>query len=204
MIEPVARLRIELQDIEPKIWRRVDVPLSCTLLALHDIIQVLFRWHDAHLFEFRIGEKIYGVSMPDDAFFERRVLQAKGVRLRALLDRGVDRFLYVYDFGDDWRHAVTVEATFDGAADTDYPSFVDGIGRAPPEDVGGPPGFEMLLEAIADPAHEEHDQLLNWHGGPFDPDDIEEDHVRGVLSMFANRRRGPLMSHRSGGRGRGS
>ena len=31
MIEPIARIRIELQEIEPKIWRRVDVPLSATL-----------------------------------------------------------------------------------------------------------------------------------------------------------------------------
>ena len=33
MIEPIARIRIELQDIEPKIWRRVHVPLSATLLV---------------------------------------------------------------------------------------------------------------------------------------------------------------------------
>ena len=46
MIEPVARTRIELQDLEPKIWRRVDVPLSSTLAALNDIIQVSFHWQD--------------------------------------------------------------------------------------------------------------------------------------------------------------
>ena len=58
MIEPIARIRIELQEIEPKVWRRVDVPLSSTLLALHDIIQLAFRWTDSHLFEFEIGDRI--------------------------------------------------------------------------------------------------------------------------------------------------
>ena len=60
MIEPVARLRIELREIEPKVWRRVDVPLSSTLLALHDIIQVTFGWMNSHLFEFEVGDRVYG------------------------------------------------------------------------------------------------------------------------------------------------
>ena len=202
MIEPVARIRIELQDIEPTIWRRVDVPLSSTLMALHDIIQVAMRWRDSHLFEFVVGEKVYAEPHPDDAAYERKVLQAKGIRLKQLLDRGVERFLYVYDFGDDWRHDLIVEGVRDGDADVDYPAFVGGAGRAPPEDVGGPPGFEAFLDAIADPAHEDHDDLLGWHGGPFDPADIDEVDVRRALSMFATRRRGPLASHRAGRRSR--
>lgn len=200
MIEPVARVRIELKDIAPKIWRRVDVPLSTTLMALHDIIQAAFRWQDAHLFEFRIGDKIYGEPFPDDDMFERKVHQAKSLRLRALVDRGVGRFLYVYDFGDDWRHEVVIEDVFDGDAEVDYPAFVDGERRAPPEDVGGPPGFMDFLEAVLDPGHEEHGRMLEWYGGPFDPADIDERHIRVVLSMFADRRKGPLASHRSGGR----
>ena len=60
MIEPIARIRIELQEIEPNVWRRVDVPLSSTLLALHDFIQFAFRWTDSHLFEFEIGDRRYG------------------------------------------------------------------------------------------------------------------------------------------------
>lgn len=202
MIEPVARLRIEIEDTSPAVWRRMDVPLSTKLLALHDLIQVAFRWRDAHLFEFRVGEKVYGVPTPNDAAFEREVFQAKSLRLGMLIDRGVERFLYIYDFGDDWRHDIRVEEVFDGAADVDYPAFVDGARRTPPEDVGGAPGFEMFLEAIEDPEHEEHDQMLDWCGGAFNPDDIDEARIRGILSMFSNRRRGPLMSHRTGSRSR--
>ena len=71
MIEPVARLRIELLEIEPKVWRRVDVPLSSTLLALHDIIQVTFGWMNSHLFEFEVGDRVYGEL--DEDLFDQRV-----------------------------------------------------------------------------------------------------------------------------------
>ena len=62
MIEPVVRIRIELQELEAKIWRRVDVPLSATLAALHDVIQVMMGWTDSHLREFVVGDRIYGVQ----------------------------------------------------------------------------------------------------------------------------------------------
>ena len=111
MIEPVARIRIELQYLEPKIWRRIDVPLSSTLAALHDIIQVSFRWQGYHLHEFVVGERVYGEPADDDELYERKVYKAAAVRLKTLVERGVDRFLYVYDFGDNWRYDVIVEGS---------------------------------------------------------------------------------------------
>lgn len=63
MIEPVARLRIELREIEPRLWRRVDVPLSSTLLALHDVIQTVVGWTDSHLFEF-VGRRARLTTSP--------------------------------------------------------------------------------------------------------------------------------------------
>ena len=89
MIEPIARIRIELQEIEPKIWRRVDVPLSSTLLALHDFIQFAFRWTDSHLFEFKIGDRTYGDPENDD-FGERRIYKATSIRLKTVVDRGIE------------------------------------------------------------------------------------------------------------------
>ena len=200
MIEPIARMRIELRDLEPGIWRRVEVPLSTTLAALHDIIQVAFRWTDSHLHEFVVGERVYGVPSPEDALYDRKVYKASAIRLKTLVDRGVDRFLYLYDFGDDWRHDVIIEEVRDGEADVEYPCFVDGARRCPPEDVGGPGGFMEFLEAVLDPGHEEHKRMIEWYGGPFDPADIDERMVRMVLQDFAARPRGPLASHRSGRR----
>ena len=76
LIEPVARIRIELQDLEPKIWRRVDVPLSSTLAALNGIIQVSFHWQDYHLYEFVVGERVYGVPTDEDEFYDRKTYKA--------------------------------------------------------------------------------------------------------------------------------
>ena len=197
MIEPIARVRIELQEIEPPLWRRVDVPLSSTLLALHDIIQATVGWTDSHLFEFVVGDRRYGEPFPDDEIFERKVYKAAGIRLRTLIERGIERLLYVYDFGDGWRHDVVIEEVRDGEPDIDYPAFVAGERRCPPEDVGGVPGFMRFLEAALNPFHNEHEEMLTWYGKPFDPDDIDERYVRMALSTVAARRRGALMRHRA-------
>ena len=201
MNEPIARIRIELQDIEPRVWRRVDVPLSSTLLALHDIVQIAFSWTDSHLFEFEVGERIYG-EPENDLFGERRVYKAASVRLKTVIDRGIERFLYVYDFGDDWRHDLYIEEVRAGEPDVDYPAFVDGERRGPPEDVGGVSGFMEFLEAMRKPLHEEHESVVWWYGKRFEPADIDERWVRMRLEMMAGRRRGPLMSHRGSARRR--
>lgn len=201
MIEPIARVRIELQDLEPRVWRRVDVPLSATLLALHDMVQITFSWTDSHLFEFEVGGRIYG-EPENDLFGDRRIYKAANLRLKTVVDRGMEQFLYVYDFGDDWRHDLFIEDIREGEPDIDYPAFVDGERRGPPEDVGGVSGFMDFLEAMLDPFHEEHESVVRWYGKRFEPDDIDERRVRMGLAMAAGRRKGPLMRHRGSARRR--
>ena len=201
MIEPIARIRIELQEIEPRIWRRIDVPLSSTLLALHNFVQFAFRWTDSHLFEFEIGDRRYG--QPEyDRYADERLYKAASIRLKTVVDRGIDQLLYVYDFGDNWRHDLFIEEVRDGERDVDYPVFVAGERRVPPEDVGGVTGFMEFLEASRNPLHEEHESVVRWYGRRFEPDDIDEQRVRMSFEMAAARRRGPLMSHRGSKRQR--
>jgi hypothetical protein len=83
------------------------------------------------------------------------VLQAKSVRLAALVSKGIDRFDYIYDFGDNWEHAIAIEAVTDADPTVMYPRFLDGARRGPPEDVGGVPGFFEFIEAVANPRHPE-------------------------------------------------
>ncbi|MDE0049646.1 MAG: plasmid pRiA4b ORF-3 family protein [Rhodospirillales bacterium] len=194
MSERVARIRIELRELGVGIRRRVDVPLAATLEALHDVIQIAMGWTDSHLHEFRVGGRIYGIPDPEFDFGDRRVYRESSVRLEDLVGRGVERFLYVYDFGDCWEHDVIVEEVRKGEAE--YPALVDGAGRCPPEDVGGAPGFMNFLEAILSPGHEEHPAMLEWYGGPFDPADFDERRVRSRLAVLAARRRGGLARHR--------
>lgn len=196
MSEPIARVRIELERTDPVVWRELDLPLSTTLATLHDIIQVVRRWQDYHLHEFLVGDKIYGEPDPDDDLYERKVYKEKGMRLATLIERDLRDFLYVYDFGDNWRHRITIGDVRQGEPGAEYPRFVAGARRAPPEDVGGITGFEEFLEAMADPEHEQHQLMLDWQGELFDPEDIEERWISMIIENFAARRRGPLQSHR--------
>ena len=93
------------------------------------------------------------------------------------------------DMGDNWEHHIEVVELFDMEKGARLPRFADGKWRTPPENVGGAPGFEMLLQVIADHTHEEHDHLLDWNGKPCDREDIERDTITIQMGRLANRRR---------------
>ena len=170
------------------------MPLTSHLLTLHYIVQIAFGWTDSHLFQFTIGKRNYGVPSEEDEFWGLKFYRAAGLRMRTLVARGVERFDYVYDFGDNWRHDIVIERVAEGEPNIDYPAFVDGKRRGPPEDVGGIPGFMQFLEAVRDPMHDEHRDMIRWYGKPFDPFDIDERRIRMGLLGLARRRRGASMS----------
>ena len=185
--ERIARLRISLDDIKPAIWRQVEVPLTATLKALHDVIQAAFTWEDYQLYLFEIGEDRYGI--PDPEWDGLRPIRAeKGMRLATLVEHGISAFGYTYDFGDDWRHSITVETVEAAAPNIAYPRFLAGARRAPPEDVGGVGGFGEFLHAVTRPRHREHKAMLAWYGGSYDPDDIGEAEILTALGKLARRR----------------
>lgn len=199
-MKPLARIRISLQRTNPAIWRRLDVPLSTSLMSLHDIIQIAMGWTDSHLFMFHVGDRDYGVPHSEYDLGGPKVHHAKSIHLKTLVNRGINGFVYEYDFGDYWLHDILIEECLDGLAERDYPFFIDGQGRCPPEDVGGISGFEEFLEAVRKPRHPEHERMIEWYGRPYDPADIDERRIRRLIEDMAARRRGPLMSHRNGGR----
>lgn len=187
-VDRIARVKIQLDDWQPAIWRRVEMPLTAPLKALHDVIQAAMPFEDYHLFEFRADAKRYAIPDPEWDSLRDRTYSAKTVRLGTLIDRGIRELAYTYDFGDDWRHTVTIEAIADADPAADYPRYIDGAGRAPPEDVGGIPGFELFLDAIADPKHEQHRELKRWHPRPFDPEHADEDEILTRIGKLAKRR----------------
>jgi hypothetical protein len=184
--ETIARVGIYLNDIEPKIWRLVEIPVTGSLKMLHDVIQAAMGWHDYHLWHFEVDERRYGVPNPE--WPDRNLGAARNMKLGTLIDRDVRQFNYTYDMGDDWRHTVVVETVELGEHGTKYPRFVTGEGRCPPEDIGGLPGFERFLHALTDVAHEEHQHLREWHGGPFDPNEIDELAAKRKVALIAIRR----------------
>lgn len=197
--QKIVRLRIELSDMDPPVWRRVDVPADFPLRRVHDVIQAVFDWRDYHLHQFEIGDRLYGAPEYDEGDLSgARLYSDRNVKLGALLERGAERFVYRYDFGDDWEHVITVEQVLDPKAGVEYPVLVGGARRAPPEDCGGPPGFEAFLEAMSDETHEEHEALLDWYGECFDPDDMELEAMEAMLGRIrASRRKGPPKGRRA-------
>lgn len=186
--ERVARIRISLQEIEPVIWRLVEVPLGTSLKGLHDVIQASFGWQNYHLYEFEAGGRRYGIPDPDFDF-EREVRSARNVKLQALIAKGHTRLAYTYDFGDGWRHDVAIETVEDGVPGVLYPRLVAGERRGPPEDVGGPHGYFRFLEAMLDPNHQDHARMREWHGGRFDPGDADLAVRASLVERLAARRR---------------
>lgn len=163
-----VQLHVELQDVVPRVWRRIVVPESVTLAKLHVVLQWAMGWTNSHLHEYQVGPKRYGMADPewlddDPPVDERRV------KLKTLVQAGVRRFVYQYDFGDGWDHTVTVEDLLPPESPGRRIRCLAGENACPPEDVGGSSGYADFLDAIADPRHEEHEACLTWVGYPFDP-----------------------------------
>lgn len=147
-----SRLRVTLREVEPAVIRVIDVPASSTLPELHELLQAVVGWTDSHLHQFVAGEVRYGVPDEDDMQDEQ---DEAGVRLTEL----PAHFTYLYDFGDGWEHDVEVMGP-----GGDQPGCRYGEGGCPPEDCGGPPGYQELLAVLADPRREDHRQMREWAG----------------------------------------
>lgn len=131
-----TRLHITLSDVTPTVLRVVDVPTASTLAEVHQLLQSAIGWTDSHLHEFSTDDARFGP--PHD---ELDLADDSTARLTDL----PERFTYDYDYGDGWTH--DVHRLGPGA---DRPGCPYGEGACPPEDCGGPPGYEELL-ATGDP-----------------------------------------------------
>jgi hypothetical protein len=182
----IARLKITLNDVKPRVLRRIEVPLDVRLDDLHLVFQIAMGWENYHLWEFRAGDISWGVPDPDDPY-PGDPLPAKKARLAELLDAAGKTFHYAYDFGDGWEHSVVVEAVGPAAAATAYPRLIAAEGACPPEDVGGPWGYDEYLKAIRNPRNKRHAEMIEWRGVGFDPSAVDADTINKGLSALAKR-----------------
>ena len=196
----IARLKIKLKGQSIRVSRRIEVRLDTRLDDLHVVFQVAMGWENYHLYEFQVGRSIrYGV--PDPAWEDAGLRSAKNANLADLIDKAGrnSTFDYLYDFGDYWLHTVTLEAAADAAPDVTYPRLLEAHGRCPPEDCGGPDGYVHYLEAISDPDHEDHAEMVEWRGPGFEPEIVDEDAIRnGFAALGAPKRRRRKQGIRSG------
>ncbi|MFV0386630.1 plasmid pRiA4b ORF-3 family protein [Paracoccus sp. (in: a-proteobacteria)] len=187
----IIELTVTLEDIEPAVTRTLQVPADIRLDRLHLTIQAAMGWQNAHLYQFCIGEPYqWGadrwvapahVESPEDLPADKATLE------QARTKAGDAGLTYLYDFGDDWVHSIEFGETSEVDPGQLYPRLTDIAGSCPPEDIGGLPGYEMFVAAMADPEHPEHTDLTDWYGGPFDPNAPASDELRLEVLKLAKR-----------------
>ncbi|MGE5357493.1 MAG: plasmid pRiA4b ORF-3 family protein, partial [Bacteroidales bacterium] len=167
--ERVCVIKVTLDGIEPPIWRRLVVSASNTLERLHAILQAALGWTNSHLHVFEVEDERIGTPYELDDLHAIYTRSDRIIHVGDLVDRGVTRFAYTYDFGDGWRHTVEIEEV----QARDHGSSLRctaGARACPPEDCGGVGGYERLLEALFDPRHEQFAELRAWVGPGFEPE----------------------------------
>jgi len=167
--QSVLQLRVALCEVEPTVWRRLLVPGTVNLNKLHLMLQAAMGWEDSHLHAFEIGESRYGMQFDD---FPPDELDESAVTMENAIS-DTDRFTYEYDFGDSWTHEIVVEDRWQSPVGLKFAVCVDGANRCPPENCGGAGGYELLLEALADPTHPQHNELAEWIPEPIDPTEFD-------------------------------
>jgi hypothetical protein len=187
----IIELKVTLEDIEPAVTRTIQVPANIRLDRLHLTIRAAMGWQNAHLYQFCIGAPYqWGaerwvapnfVDSPEDLPADKTTLD------QAITKAGGTGLTYLYDFGDDWMHRIEVGEILDAKPGQIYPRLTELAGSCPPEDIGGPPGFEMFKQAVADPKHPEHADLKEWYGGTFDPNTPDSDELHLEVLRLAKR-----------------
>lgn len=159
----VLELTIKLQDTN--VWRKVLVHDFIELEELHIVIQASMNWDNKHLSSFEINGKSYS---DEETAMETDGEDWTEILLKDVL-RDAKKFQYIYDFGDDWNHEIEISSVLTHDSRMQYPVCIGGENACPPEDCGGPHGYQELLEILNGPDGEEKDERLAWVGGFFNP-----------------------------------
>jgi hypothetical protein len=167
----------------------VLVPPDITLHQLHKVIQTAAGWLDDHLYEFRISGVRYAEPDPDPGWYGMESVNSKKTLLKNVV-APKKKLTYVYDFGDDWVHDISVETVDESSEPLKHPVCLDGARSFPPEDCGGLGGFDHLLYAIANPQDTEEAELREW-AGDFDPESFSVDDVNAALKRITYSKRKP-------------
>lgn len=177
----IYQFKITLKDIKPTIWRRIQVPKTYTFWELHVAIQDAMGWNDCHLHEFKLINPLtdteINIGIPDEEYEDYKVLPSwkqKIANYFILKNQGVN---YIYDFGDYWKHRITLEKMLPKEENITYPRCIEGRRACPPEDCGGPYNYNDFLESIRNPDDEQHEEMLEWVGGEFDSEHFDPNEV---------------------------
>jgi hypothetical protein len=172
------QVKVTLVESKPPIWRRLIVKDNIRLDQLHSVLQVAMGWFNYHLHQYRVGRSYIGIPHED---FDFDVTDERKVYLQDIISNPKDNFVYEYDFGDGWDHKIVLEQIH-SLDFSESPVVIKGKKACPPEDCGGIGGYFDFLDAIQDPKHEEHESMLEWVGGKFDPDEFDMNFINKKLN----------------------
>ena len=158
LAKEVYQIRLTLAGTTPPIWRRLLVSASMTLPQFHDVLQIAMGWQNCHLHQFSGAGAKYGQDDPSEpgCLAQMGWIDERKARVSQLLPGAGATAEYLYDFGDDWLHEIVVEQVLPVDPRRAYPVCLEGKGAGPPEDCGGPHGFENIREALSDPKHPQY------------------------------------------------
>jgi hypothetical protein len=182
------QFRIQLKNVQkPPVWRKVIVPKHFTFEQFHLVIQEAFGWGNYHLYQFSpTGYGSYPViAKPSEDDWEKPDKNAAIAKLSSVFKTENQKYTYIYDFGDDWIHSIILEKILPDKALK--ASCLAGKGACPPEDCGGPWGYERLKEILKDPKHEEYKEMKEWIGiedihDRFHPEAFDIEYINELLS----------------------
>jgi hypothetical protein len=124
----------DLSSLNPVFCSNATRPPNSTITDLHYIVQIVMGWTDSHLHRFVIHGKDYGIAQIGGIWFAD---DPSKVKLANFGWRVKERFLYQYDFGDNWQHQIRVEAILTSESTASEPVCISGQRACPPEDCGG-------------------------------------------------------------------
>jgi hypothetical protein len=179
--DQIAIIRIELEGIEPLIWRRAAVRTVMNLNELHGVIQAVMGWLNCHLWAFEADDRRFSMRLPVEPEWNEQYENSERTALGMLLQAGLRRMEYVYDMGDYWQHRVIVERLTAPLSEVRYPQFLGGERRCPPEDCGGVPGYYEFMKNVTSKHKDKRAHAVAWYSRPYDADDIGEKTVVAAL-----------------------
>jgi hypothetical protein len=182
------QFKIQIKNItKPPVWHRLLMPETISFEHFHEIIQAAFGWQRIHLYRFLQSadslDEITGIPDDEDSFQFHETRPASEVRLSEIFGSVGQKYLYIYDFGDDWVHQITLEAILKESII--HPVLLAGKGACPPENCGGPWGYAHLKDIMSDKKYPEHKDLKRWLGlksrQEWDADYLDLEHLKVIV-----------------------
>ena len=181
----IYQIKVTLKGSKPLIWRRFQVSGNVNLHRLHLILQAIMGWTNSHLYCFEIQGIQFGEPDPENESYGLKMKNSHTTRLSKVVSNEKAEFVYEYDFGDSWQHKLLIEKILLAQPGKQYPTCLGGKRACPPEDCGGIWGYAHLLEVIQNPLHEEHEEMMEWLGGQFDPEEFDLQEVNWRLRGYS-------------------